>query len=81
MAEILIARGASINAKDKQGKTALHLAAGGVRRRYREVAELLIANSANVNAEDNTSRTPLWYAKSRGGPETVDLLRKHGAKE
>ena len=87
VAELLIANGADINAKNLTLRTPLLVAAilG-----HKEIAELLIANGADVNAKDENGWTPLVYAKfvyKRESPdakaakkETADLLRKHGGK-
>jgi len=75
--ELLIAKGADVNAKDNWDWTPLHSAVYG----DKEIVELLIAKRANVNARNGGSRTPLWYAQEEGHTEIVELLRKHGAKE
>jgi hypothetical protein len=75
IAELLIAKGADVNAKEQDGYTPLHWAA---RNGHKEIAELLIAKGADVNAKADGGRTPLDMAKLH--PETADLLRKHGGK-
>ena len=75
--ELLIAKGADVNAKDNWNWTPLHSAVYG----HKDIVELLITEGANVNARDGASRTPLFYAKDEGNSEIVELLRKHGAKE
>ena len=73
MAELLIANGADVNAKDIDGWTPLRKAAF---YGHREIVELLIANGADVNAKDDEGRTPLDEAAG----EIADLLRKHGGE-
>ena len=62
-----------MNAKDEEGETPLHLAAGGARK---EVIELLIEKGADVNAQGIGGMTPLDWAYG----ETAYLLSKHGGK-
>ena len=71
--ELLIAKGADVNAKNKFGSTPMHKAA---RRGQKEVNELLIDNGADVNAKNNRGRTALDLASGK----TANLLRKHGGK-
>ena len=71
-AELLIAHGADVNAKDKYGATPLHKAATN------EMAELLIKHGANVNAMNINSDTPLYDAISRN-KNVVETLIAHGA--
>jgi len=51
--ELLIAKGADVNSKDKSGYTPLHGAATDV------TVELLIAEGADVNAKGDDGSTPL----------------------
>ena len=73
--ELLIAKGAEVNAKALRGDTPLHNAVGDI-----EVAEILIAKGAAVNAMDGSGKTPLDWAIRSNKKSTANFLRKHGAK-
>ena len=77
IAELLIAKGADVNAKDFNDLTLLHFAA---RKDHNEVAELLIANSVDMNAKERRGRTPLHTAAYWGGKEVTALLLAKGAE-
>ena len=74
VAELLLAKGAEVNARTINGVMPLHLAAFW---NSKEVAELLLARGAEVNAQNGSGKTPLDLAKT---DEMKALLRKHGAK-
>lgn len=85
IAAILLAHGANINAKDNEGKTALHFAA---QQGTLQAVEWLLKNGAEVNARDNKGVTPLSLTKFRNRGREVEkrkdiasLLRKFGAKD
>ena len=86
VAELLIAKGADVNAKESGlGTAPLHRAAF---RGHEAIVELLIAEGADVNAKIKLGglkgQTPLDIATHPDNPnasaETADLLRKHGGK-
>jgi ankyrin repeat protein len=78
VAEILIANGADIKAKDKWGYQPIHWAAYHDRP---DIIELLIAKGADVNAKTSLDQTPLQLAKPRRNTATIEVLRKHGARQ
>jgi ankyrin repeat protein/beta-lactamase regulating signal transducer with metallopeptidase domain/Tol biopolymer transport system component len=78
VAELLIQKGAEIDAKNKDGLTALHYAVSG---RDIDTARLLIAQGADVNAklQGPWGWTPLHYGAYYGAKDLVLLLLDHGA--
>jgi ankyrin repeat protein len=72
----LLARGASIDARDRNGGTALaHAAYWG----HARVVDELIRSGASIDAPDDEGQTPLARALILGQPPVVQLLLKHGA--
>ncbi|MEH1854478.1 MAG: ankyrin repeat domain-containing protein [Nostoc sp.] len=81
--ELLIAKGADVNARTNYGETPLHLAA---EQGNKQVVELLIAKGADVNARTNywfwlnhNGETPLHLAAEQGNKQVVELLIAKGA--
>ena len=71
---LLISHGANVNAKDKLGRTPLHLTSNNV-----DLAELLIEKGANMNARDRKGQTPLDYNSRHSGTKNIqDFLRNNG---
>lgn len=70
--------GDPVDATDRDGFTALHLAA---QQSHAAVAEVLLRNGAAVDARDVYGNTPLWRAvfSSAGAGDTVEVLIAHGA--
>ena len=74
---LLIENKADINAQDRDGQTALFLAACGIND---DIVNLLLYNSANTEiAGGGYSRTPLMWAVTWGNLPIVKLLITHGA--
>ncbi|HLM01596.1 MAG TPA: ankyrin repeat domain-containing protein, partial [Pyrinomonadaceae bacterium] len=75
----LIARGANVNAKDKNygAATALHVA---VDMGNAEIARYLLDMGAKINARDKERRTPLMSIDSDASPELVRMLLDYRAR-
>src|SRR5262249_47009391 len=74
--KILLQSGASLEAKDSQGKSPLHIAA----RHYSAVVELLLQHGADVHALDDDDTTPLIYAAIYCKHQIIKQLIDKGAK-
>ena len=85
VAELLISRGANVNAKNgsDNGSTPLHwTAGGGVSVPNVAIAKLLLANGAEVDAKTGAGNTALiWAARSKedSAVAVAELLLAHGA--
>jgi ankyrin repeat protein len=76
IAEMLIKRGANVNAKAARGVVPLHEAA---RMGHVELARLLLKHGAEVNAKDDHGATPLdWAGSYKEYPKMTKLLRDQG---
>ncbi|MDQ7826900.1 MAG: ankyrin repeat domain-containing protein [Candidatus Eremiobacteraeota bacterium] len=80
MSEMLIAHGAPVNARDHEGRTALHFAST---KRNQEIALMLIKRGAGLEEKDNEGKTPLCdsfsYVRPGEVPAAAVLLIKNGA--
>jgi ankyrin repeat protein len=75
--KLLLDRGAKINAKTKQGRTALTWASW---RGMTDTIKALLAAGADVNTRDQWGSSPLSFAVSKGRIQTVVVLLDAGAK-
>lgn len=73
----LLARGADVNAKDKDDQTAVLWVAPA--RDNPEMAKFLIAQGADVNAKDKHGNTALMIAASQSNPGIMTVLIEAGA--
>jgi uncharacterized protein len=75
-ARALLDRGAAIDARDREGATALGRAAKAGKIK---LAALLLSHGADVNARAVNGSTPLFYAAEADRTEVLRLLLDHGA--
>ena len=74
--ESLLDAGVDINARNKEGVTALAYAS---EKGYMDIVRKLLANNADVNARSNIGSTPLMNAAYTGQLKIVDTLIASGA--
>jgi ankyrin repeat protein len=75
VAELLMAHGADVHAKEEDGLTPLHWAADS-----KAMVEFLLVHGADVNAKDEDGRTPLYWAAMAGDKDLAELLLAHKAE-
>ena len=78
MVDLLLARGAPINARNLAGATALYFAA---ERGRVEVARRLIERGADVNLTGRSGISPVAASAYAGSDAIVEMLLAHGADE
>jgi len=76
VADQLLAAGCSVNGKDNDGKTPLHVA---VVSRLEQAVQWLLDHQAEINSKDQHGLTPLHYAAQQCDPQAVQLLLDHYA--
>ncbi len=76
-ARLLIKHGANVNARNKNGRTVLHVAA---KLDSVDVARLLIEKGAWRNVRSKLGDTPLHQAALKNSLNVARLLIEHGAK-
>ncbi|NMB68394.1 MAG: ankyrin repeat domain-containing protein [Chloroflexi bacterium] len=78
-AELLLARGAEVNAPSRNRMQVCPLHSAVAARRLR-IARALIEHGADVKAVQNDGFTPLMGAAQNGQIEMIELLLAHGAR-
>ncbi|KAM3510890.1 hypothetical protein MY11210_005493 [Beauveria gryllotalpidicola] len=74
--KMLLEKGANIDAKDNDGRTALSYVA---EKGHEAIVKLLLEKGANIDAKDNDGRTALSYVAEKGHEAIVKLLLEKGA--
>nr|XP_020037644.1 ankyrin repeat domain-containing protein 27 isoform X1 [Castor canadensis]XP_020037645.1 ankyrin repeat domain-containing protein 27 isoform X1 [Castor canadensis] len=69
--DLLVSKGAVVNATDYHGSTPLHLAC---QKGYQSVTLLLLHHKASTDVQDNDGSTPLHLACARGHEDCVKAL-------
>ena len=72
----LLVKGADLNIKDNEGKTALIWA---VEKENLEIVQILVGNKADLNIQDDSGRTALIWAVKKENLEIVQILVENGA--
>ncbi len=75
----LIAAGVNVNAKDKQGNTALLIASRFAQRELNEISHILLEAGADVNAKNNNGETSLMLACNSSNINIITKLIEAGA--
>jgi len=71
MIQLLLDRGADIDAKDNAGNTALHDAA---ERGYLGIVQFLLKKGANIEAKNNAGNTPIALAHSNHHTDVIEFF-------
>lgn len=79
----LLEAGASLDARNNNGQTAMHICAKvrdiGRRELYMNCIARMLKAGADINVRDTSENTPLLTAAARGDEEMVKFLLKHNA--
>lgn len=74
--KLLLDKGGDVNAKDKEGRTALTEAA---KIGHTDIVKLLLDKAADINTKDKDGRSPLVWAAAKMHADLVKLLVERGA--
>ncbi|XP_015352420.1 ankyrin repeat domain-containing protein 27 isoform X5 [Marmota marmota marmota] len=72
--DLLVSKGAMVNATDYHGSTPLHLAC---QKGYQSVTLLLLHYKANAEVQDNNGNTPLHLACTYGHEDILSVMEAH----
>jgi ankyrin repeat protein len=75
--KLFLDRGAQVNARDEQGRTALFYAAG---RGYSVITGMLLEEGADPNLTDKLNKTATDYAIEADKMPVAEMLKQHGGK-
>jgi Ankyrin repeats (many copies) len=82
--ELLLAKGADVNARDTYGQTPLSEAVSSpymAEANRLPILELLLAHGADISGTDSHGKTPVRLATENGRKEVAEFLRQHGGRE
>lgn len=77
MAKKLIAKGITIDQKDKYGNTPLWRAAFESKGKQYEMVSLLMEHKANIHSLNHAQKSPLMFANQVGDNKLIKLMMKH----
>ncbi len=79
MVQLLITKGAAVNARDCRGRTALHQAATRTEGIETEIISILIEGGIDIEVQDNEGTSALGVALKCGTIAAAQKLLEHGA--
>ena len=74
--QLLLEKGAPVNAKSNENITALLMAS---ERGHKDIIQILLDKGADVNAKDSDGLSPVLLAAQKGYKDVVTLLLNQGA--
>ena len=78
IAQFLIDHGAQIESKNRNGNTALHIAAG---KGSLEVVKFLVESGAYIDMRNNHNQTPVYISNRNGHKEIAKYLLERKRKQ